>query len=43
MNLLCFLGFLGKNSRAYNLAYTSRLNYVHAGLFVRAYDLVQKP
>jgi len=33
-----FLGFLGRNPHAHNLACTRRLDYVHARLFMHAHE-----
>ena len=40
---LCFQGFLGKYLRTHNFVYTRRLDYAHAGLFMRAQATTQKP
>ena len=38
-----FQGFWGKNLRTHILACACRLDYVHAGLFLRAQTATQKP
>ena len=40
---LFFQGFLGKYLRMHNFVYTRRLDYAHAGLFMRAQATTQKP
>ena len=42
LNFLVFLGILGKNPRAHNLACACRFDYAHTGKFMRAHKLAQK-